>query len=556
MISPLLLATALAHPVDPLMRAMPAPPSLLFACASIQDINQLFPASASNATTFSGLLNDPQLAASGVDVNGPLMLALGSDNRQSHVGLQVPLSDAEAFAASPLLEEAKSAGIHWAISDDVALMFASNVRERDSDTLKARLGVGRMLGGLDPAAPGCTVAMDLSAQPQMLNNPMLTDLGLSIRIDAENPDHIVLRAYGLHLPDIAAQALSGERPRGGPIGGGSWSPMLVARLNIDLNAILEAAAEGDAGGAPPMLQGMAKPVWDEGVRFSPGAEIALSLTGPEDMQLVAAIPLKRPRRGAKLLRKLTRAMDSDGSSYGWDGELLRLDAGDKTVWLGSRGRYIFVGLNPDVLREAVQGGGAPWIMATFGDMAQQPGLFVQTDYSNESVRAMLERDLPEQLQQAAILAYVPEAGQLEIDIVAIGMGEAMQAAMLNRMSGEDEPESVPVKPPEPPGSSESAAVLSLIASRENEAKVRTGSFVPYAGGPRSIEALDATAQRWEGIPALGIEPMDTACRYEVSLGPNSFTARGICDEDDDGALSIRVVGASGVPERVTPEDVR
>lgn len=555
MLSVLLVSVVLAHPAEPLLTALPAPPALLVACSSLEEVASILPAGMGGSSPVEAMLRNPAMASSGVDLGAPLVIAMGSDQRMNHVGVQLPLTDAAAFSASTLLAEASEDDVHWAISDDTALLFASTVREDEGDALVARLGISRMLDGLDLDAPGCTIAMDLSGQSAAMPIPMMSDLGMTLHLDFANLDHAVMRGYGIPLPETAVAALRGKPPRQRAIGTGTWSPMMVVRMNVDLNALLESAAKegGDLSNSP--AGPLAKQLWDEGLRFAPGAEVAvLSGGGPADLRVVVVVPMKRPLRAKRLLREVEEQFLAEGREAIRDGELLRVALPDaRAVWLGAKGRSVVVGLNPDDVGEVLRGEGEPWVSEPFRALAEEPGWFLQADYSSEGLQKLIDRDLPLGLSEAAIVIRMPEAGVIELDMLATGMGDAIRAAILQGMTDGQEADAPPEQAPE---SSEAAAILSLIASRENEAKANNGAFVPYTGGPRAIESLDGMPQPWEGIPALGIDPMHTACRYEISLGPDSFTARAFCDEDDDGAVAIRVVGASGIPERVTPEGVR
>jgi hypothetical protein len=95
-----------------------------------------------------------------------------------------------------------------------------------------------------------------------------------------------------------------------------------------------------------------------------------------------------------------------------------------------------------------------------------------------------------------------------------------------------------------------------VAQRQQLLAAAGGAFVPYAGGPRELDALTAESVPWDGIPALDVPPMSTPCRFEVTLGAEGFTARSLCDQDGDGALAIWMVGPDGRPRRVSPPEVR
>ena len=80
--------------------------------------------------------------------------------------------------------------------------------------------------------------------------------------------------------------------------------------------------------------------------------------------------------------------------------------------------------------------------------------------------------------------------------------------------------------------------------------------VAYAGGPREVDELNAEAVPWEGIPGTDFGGVLTACRYEVDVIDGAWTARTICDEDEDGSRAIYVTSSETLPYRMTPAAVR
>jgi hypothetical protein len=100
------------------------------------------------------------------------------------------------------------------------------------------------------------------------------------------------------------------------------------------------------------------------------------------------------------------------------------------------------------------------------------------------------------------------------------------------------------------------AVLLDIRRGQLAYQAENDTSFAYLGGPRAVEELSAEAVPWEGIPALGVEAQDSACRYEVDSFGATWTARAICDEDGDGTQAVYIASSSQPPYALTGPDFR
>jgi len=317
------------------------------------------------------------------------------------------------------------------------------------------------------------------------------------------------------------------------------APDLYLRANLDIDAIAESWATGQ-GPTAALGQGITD-LEDAGVRLSPGAEVAIWMH-PMAPEVLAVVPLKRPRKASRVLKRLDRA----GEGVLADDGVLAIQ-GNQTLFLLADGRDLLVSTNPTTLFALRDGEGE-----LLGPHTADAGLHVHfsetawaaalaaSGRTDESLEGMPAFDLH--------LQNVDDA--LAFDIRAPGYRD-----WADRFIDARSPTAT-ADPVGHPPSTEALSVLMSISTAQEKALEDRGRYLPYTGGPRAVTELDADAVAWEGIPELGIGSMDTACRYEVALTFDGYTARSICDEDGDGLHAVTVMTPGGRPLRVTPAEVR
>lgn len=437
----------------------------------------------------------------------------------------------------------------------------------DLDDAKRPLGDGSNLPGVlnhvDVSAPGCWIAVDIGSSAGV--TPMSGASGAVLfQGFRDQPDRLRLVVAGLEVPMEGAEVLAGEAPWRGPMGASAQEPWMALRLNVDPERLLDTLASLPPMPATQALARGAEQIQESGLRFAPGAEVAV-LTSSDGPLFAAVIPVKRPLRARTLPKRMAKRMEEDGLEVGWsdDGALTLGTPGGGVIYVSAARRHLVVASQESVLQEIVSGAGQPWV-GQHEALAGEPGVFMRVSFKDNPFKGMLPAELPteddnpfESLEGMSASVRT-DGGAIIATMEVPGFRDVARQAMLDGMKEAQEEEQAQVEddPIGEPPSSEAAAVLMLIGARQEEALSLQGSYVPYSGGPRDIDALNGEEVRWDGIPALGVEPMDTACRFEVSLGDGGYTSRAICDQDGDGAQAIFLMTPGGVPSRVTPDGVR
>ncbi len=346
------------------------------------------------------------------------------------------------------------------------------------------------------------------------------------------------RTHGLELPQGALEVWQSSSPRGRSVGRSTSTPIAVLRLNVDPEPLLRLIAD-EGGRAAPLAETLDK--LEAGhVDLGVGAELALLPEG-----VVVAVPLRRPIRASWALRRMRRSLRAQDRPVVEVEDLLLVE---EVLFVGAKGHALVVGVEPELVRSVLSGQGAPWLPP---ELADQPGLVALIDMDR----------LPTMAPMPGASKGIRGPSQVHADLVdGAFVAELWLPWTMNLIVGWLGPA---ITPPEPerdpvgsPPSTEALSVLMLLRQAEEQALADGGQYLPYSGGPRDLDQLDAQRVPWAGIPDLGIGPMETACRYEISLGAGGFTARSLCDEDGDGKLSITVVAPGALPARITPPDVR
>ncbi|MCP4804880.1 MAG: hypothetical protein GY884_05990 [Proteobacteria bacterium] len=307
-------------------------------------------------------------------------------------------------------------------------------------------------------------------------------------------------------------------------------PLLVARANLDVEALLSVDAPAGTPGGGQMLGAMLSA---SGVDVEPGLEVAVWMSE----QVVLLAPVGSARIARRLVRRAARADEAVGVADG----VLQLETEVGPIWLTAVGAGLVLSNDATLARDA-RDPTAPLALAEHPSPSA-PGLVGSVD----PPPGMLEAMGVMALDQAFDFQIGVPTDFAEARVHAVGVGVAAADAFWP---------DAPADPIGSPPSTEALSVLMTIATAEETHRAETDLYLPYAGGPRELDALDGEAVPWAGIPGLGVGPMATTCRYEVQLTGDGYSARSICDEDGDGRHAITVMGPGGRPSRVTPEEVR
>jgi hypothetical protein len=347
-----------------------------------------------------------------------------------------------------------------------------------------------------------------------------------------------LRTHGLELPPEVYEVWRASSPRIAARGRSRSEPVASARLNVDPEPLLRLVAS--SGRAPSLGEALDK-VEGGGIDLAPGAEIGMLSEG-----VVVILPLRRPLRASWALRRMKRHLRREGRPILEAEGLLLIEEG---LFLAARGRSLVLGMQAQAVHAVLEGEGDAWLSP---DLASRPGVSVAVDMDRLPALEAMPTVGQQLLGRTRVHADLSET-ELEVELwipevagLVVGwMGPATTP-----------PDPVQVDPVGSPPSTEALSVLMLLRQAEERALLERGQYLPYSGGPRELDELDGESVPWPGIPELGVGPMDTACRYEITLGGGGFTARSLCDEDGDGKVSITVVGPGALPARITPPDVR
>ena len=405
---------------------------------------------------------------------------------------------------------------------------------------------------LHQASPGegCALVMSVDDLPRPA--PMqLSDMVLLYEVRSSQPDEVRLLLTSEAYNPGPIDTFVGARGPGPPLGFGG-TPSIAARVNLDPEPVLEMMSGYRVQAAGTALMGLEQARLD----LAPGVEVA-AFTSEGAPHMVLIVPLERPRRGKKVLRRGLKHLPEEAPfTLSREDELVRVELTRGVIYASAKGRALYISDDPTLLRATLAGEGASWFEQA-RDWAEEPGLTARIDLSAAGLPVS---DLTPRWLSSAELVTQVSATDVGVELRIRSPGLHQLAASpdypLRRNVAQlvpPAPEDDPVGDPPP---TEALATLALIAHRQQLLFAEGGAYVPYAGGPRDLDALSAESVPWEGIPALNVPPMSTPCRFEVTLGAEGFTARSLCDQDGDGALAIWMVGPNGRPRRVSPPEVR
>ncbi|MCB9758660.1 MAG: hypothetical protein H6739_02370 [Alphaproteobacteria bacterium] len=557
MLALVMLTPALASAPQGFLEGLPGSASMAFGCTSVTELVD-FMGRFDLLDRVDALSQDGMSAGFfadvGVDLNEPVVAAMSPDARGTRIDVHMVVQDPSRVDA--LRQAVKLSDV--SVEDDV-LHWSIYVEEDLGLGAAPGAGVIDLLDAIDPDTAGCWAALDTTTAPFAMSGLSGRLSGILLQWYADEVDRVRLVASGLHIPAAFSAAMAGAEPRRSTIGVSTFDPVLVARLNLDAEAVLEALQQlpGDnPDGAGGKVKELAAGLQDTRLSIEPGAEVAFGFDGAMGPRFVIATPLRRPWRARRVPKRIAREIEADGGQVVWQDGLLQVSIDDDTAaWIGATRRHLIVGNRMDDVAAVVEGRGQPWVQED-ETLQSRPGLFVRVDYGNPMIQSFLPADVGIDASVVALTARTLGAGRVEVLLEVSGLNDMIRQRIAEQSSGSALPAPIPDDPIGAPPSSESVAVLMLISAREDATKAATGSYVAYPGGPRDVDQLDADPVPWEGIPNLNVGAMDTACRYEVTLRDASYTARAICDEDGDGAQAIYLVTPGAVPVRVTPAGVR
>lgn len=494
----------------------------------VQQLSERFPEHAEHLALYS----QDALEAAGFDLDAPVRAALVEHAQTDlHLGLRPD------HALDGWIERywetrlGQTSMRHRAEGDSVTLTV-----ETDADTSEIVDGfVPRMVGHADDD-PGCHFAVGtvLRSWP-MMDEASPTESGLLLQMYRHRPDEFRVVVVASELPEQSEGLVPLEAGRRSLYG--TWTPQLTARLNVEMEPMLELAVsvmERMGRPAPPELVALQ----ESGVELAPGLEFVASVE--EGADFLVGIPLQKPRRARGVLRKLSHLENATR-----DGRLVRIEREGQEIFIGGRRDVLVVGSTPERVLQSLQREGE---LLVANDWAEDPGVFIG-----------MEAEASQQL--ASRVPWFSEEGEFAVHFTSgdsvldlrflmpqlrASIPEALTEGVATRLI----PEPVPDKafggpPPEHPNQ-----VLLEIRKAQLQREV----FVGYAGGPRS--ELDASSVPWSGIPELGVAPRGTPCRYEVDAGPDSWSAVALCDQDEDGVPAMYVTSNTQPPYALTSPEVR
>ncbi|MEY3212933.1 MAG: hypothetical protein RIT28_3414, partial [Pseudomonadota bacterium] len=511
-------------------------------------------------TVVAGLGLDESLSADaqGLNPSGPIELRRGVEGGEVMLWLSLPVTDMTRLRKNLLDAGYVADGASYRRQTG-AWRITTTPEDTSSLSVVIQPGLQELPRSpsdvsdhLRHASPGegCALVMSVDDLPRPA--PMqLLDMVLLYEVRSSKPDEVrLLLTSEAYNPGPIDTTLGAGWP--GPALGFGGTPSVAARVNLDPEPVLEMMAGYRVQVAGTALVGLEQARLD----LAPGVEVA-AFTGEGAPHVVLIVPLERPRRGKKVLRRALRHLPEDAPfTLSREDELVRVEIERGVIYGGAKGRALYVSDDPTLLRQTMAGEGASWFEQAL-DWSELPGLTARVDLGAAGLP--VSDVTPRWLSGAELVGQVStnEVG-VELRIRSPGLHQLASSPdhPLRRNVAQllpPAPEDDPVGDPPP---TEALATLSLIAYRQQLLAADGEAYVPYAGGPRDLDALTADSVPWDGIPALGVPPMSTPCRFEVTLGAEGFTARSLCDQDGDGALSIWMVGPDGRPRRVSPPEVR
>lgn len=544
--SPLPLLAAMAHAVAgpaslPPLDGLSQVPGLVAGCERLADWVLFW-------DSLSGMMGVPvdplddlvrgDPASAGVDLDGPVWAVVGDGALlRGAVTLAAP-ERFTAFHADRLLTDARVEGAQWRLADGRRLRTKGSTVTLEEPGLAGASPLLVELAGAAAASTGCWLAQvdpDLAADPPggyAINSS--PDLGVRVRFR---------RRASEGLSPVPRPAVP-PRP---PVGRSVERPEVVVRLNGDLEGALEALAALPPGpfaryGAP--LLDVLERAREAGLRPAVGAEVALEIAAVP--QVVAVLPLERPRNARRVLSRLQASLEANDELAVSDGELLAVEGPlGLPLFIGAAGRALVVGTSVEGVRDVVEGRGDPWFAGPADQVSALPGL----------VGVVNARLGPIPVVPAFRLTN--DGGGWLVEVPGMSLDAAIQAftpAQFQFRPPEAVTEARPLVPDAP--STEGMAVLMLIQARQRDRVTRGEAPVGYSGGPRPLGELDGQAVPWEGVPELGVPPMQALCRYEIVAAVEDWTAMAWCDEDADGRPAVTMLRPEGRPVRTSPAGVR
>lgn len=509
-------------------------------CSSLRDVDRLFhsdevverllerfPEHAEHLALYS----QDALAAAGFDLDAPAGAALLEGPRTDlHLGVHPDHAVDDWMRRYGDTRPGEAPMSHRWVEDSLRLTLETN-----ADTSEMVDGfVPRMLAVADDA-PGCHFAVGMVADSWPVTDADVTANGLLLQMYRDRLDEFRVALFASAWPpesDSVVPAQPGRR-----VLYGTWTPQVTARLNVEMGPMLELTVSVLEEMGRPLPRELAM-VQESGLELAPGLELAVRVE--DGVEFLVGVPLQRPRRARRLLRRL-----SQSENAAWDGRLVRIEDDGQEIFLGARRNALVVGQIPERVLQALKREGE---LLVANDWAQDPGLFV-------GVPGSATRDLgidSPWLSDAEDIAVHATRSDSVLDLrfrmphLRAGIPEALTEEIAARLI----PEPVPDRafggpPPDHPND-----VLLEIRKAQLQREV----FVSYGGGPRS--ELDGSSVPWEGIPELGVAARDTPCRYQIDAGPDAWSAVAVCDRDEDGVPAMYVASHTQPPYALTPPEVR
>ncbi|MBK9364984.1 MAG: hypothetical protein IPN01_01475 [Deltaproteobacteria bacterium] len=511
-------------------------------------------------TIVAGLGLDESLSADaqGLNPSGPIELRRGVKDGEVMLWLSLPVADMTRLRQNLLAvgytaegEALRRQTGEWRITatpDDLSSLSVV-IQPGLQELPRSPSDVSETLRHASPGE-GCALVMSVDDLPRPA--PMqLLDMVLLYEVRSSQPDEVrLLLTSGAYSPG-PLDTFVGSRGRGPALGFGG-APSVAARVNLDPEPVLKMLAGYRVQAAGTALMGLEQARLD----LAPGVELA-AFTTDGTPHGVLIVPLERPRRAKKVLRRGLRHLPEDAPfTLRREEELIRVELSRGVVYAGAKARALYISDDPALLRATLAGEGASWFEQA-QDWAEAPGLTARVDLSAAGLPVS---DLTPRWLSSAELVTQVNATEVGVEVRIRSPGLHQLAASPDYPLRRNVAQLVPPAPEDDPvddlAPTEVLATLELIAQRQQRRLAEGGGYVPYAGGPRELDALTAEPVPWDGIPALDVPPMSTPCRFEVTLGAEGFTARSLCDQDGDGALAIWMVGPNGRPRRVSPPEVR
>lgn len=544
----LLLASALASPLASMECSSIADLDAAVGYAGvIETLVQEFPDQAQTL----GRWTLPGLQENGVDVGSPTRLDLLADDDGTHLLWELGLADAAAF--QDFGKQLVGGRVRQGQSVSVRTAGDRGFIEFVSDEELAELAEGPMdlLLGLADSDPGCVLAVGLADTSQLDGRLAQGQASVLVQVFRDRPDEIAVFLHSTDLPG-EVDSFEGERPVRRRRATGDWHPTVTGRLNLDLEPLFEQAAEaamvmdkGEIGEALTALD-------ESGLVLASGTEIAAEINiKAGSFRVLAAVPLKRPRRARAVVRRLAK----EPGAGRYDRGVLEMSVGGTPIFIGSRGRHLLVGTGWQDVMDATHGRGDKLVTHRW---AREPGVFVGLRQLGLLDSLGPTAGLPDQQpsDEGAAMLVNAEEGVLSLRLSLPGLTGLLQQAALEqaRILLAPELDLTLDLPPSP--TSEPLAVLMLIRESQLRAIEQDGAPVPYAGGPRTREQLNADKVPWEGIPGTDFSGTAVSCRYEVEVVELTWSALAICDEDADGEVALYMSSNERLPMRLSPGSIR